>query len=265
MNRSLRSCLVAICLVAFASDAPAAAPADGAAFGIEIGATPESVAQALARRYRDCSVVKSVYHALPGDDARPIAALGINPDLVYDDIGAIDVCSYSPAGNGIVDAIDARFVHPSIDSRQIAYSIEARRVFPDAAHSPTRRVQRTFEAVRAELLRTYGRPVDERRERTVSAAANRAKSLGIRENGKREDFLVRYLWSERGRLPDVERQGATCNCAGRYVKAVIEISRSPTTIPKNMFYVLSVALFVEDADLRARQDAWNAQWGRTRQ
>jgi len=44
------------------------------------------------------------------------------------------------------------------------------------------------------------------------------------------------------------------------VKAVIEISRSPSTIPKNKFYVLSVALFVEDTELRARQNAWNAQW-----
>jgi hypothetical protein len=63
-----------------------------------------------------------------------------------------------------------------------------------------------------------------------------------------------------GHLPDVENQDATCDCGGRYVKAVIEISRSPSTIPKNKFYVLSVALFVDDPELRARQDVWNAQW-----
>ena len=44
------------------------------------------------------------------------------------------------------------------------------------------------------------------------------------------------------------------------MKAIIEISRSPVTIPKNKFYVLSVTILVEDTELRARQDAWNAQW-----
>ena len=33
-----------------------------------------------------------------------------------------------------------------------------------------------------------------------------------------------------------------------------------TIYSKNKFYVLSVAVFVEDAELRAKQDVWNAQW-----
>ncbi len=133
-------------------------------------------------------------------------------------------------------------------------------MFPDVVYLATPRLRNSFDEPRAELFRTYGRPIDERRERVPSAAADLAKNLGIDRNVKREDFLVRYLWALKGRLSDVEQEDATCDCGGRYVKAIIEISRSPSTIPKNKVHVLSVTLFVKDPELRARQDAWNAQW-----
>ena len=251
---------VAIAFTAFSFAAQAAAPKQAGAFGIELGATPNIVASAFADRYRPCSAVKSIYHGVPGETTQPIAELDINPGLTFNDIGAPDVCSYSPAGDGITDSIETRFAHPDVDHNQPAFSIEAKRVWPDVVYAPVPKLRNSFDNVRAELFRIYGRPIDERREQIASSAANLAFSLGIGQNVKREDFLVRYLWATKGRLPDVENQDATCDCGARYVKAVIEISRSPSTIPKNKFYVLSVALFVEDPDLRARQDLWNAQW-----
>jgi hypothetical protein len=257
---SMRFRFIAICLIAACADAPAAAPKPAAAFGIELGAKPESVAGTLAERYSICSVAKSVYHEMPGETAEHIAALEINPGLAFNDIGAPDVCSYSPAGEGITDSVEVRFVHREIDPTQIAYSIEAKRVYPDIVYSSVPRLRNSFDELRAELFKTYGRPIDERRERVASSAANLAASLGIGQNVKREDYLVRYLWSRKGRLSEVENEEVRCDCDERYVKAVIEISRSPSTIPKNKFYVLSVALFIEDPDLRARQEVWNAQW-----
>jgi len=68
------------------------------------------------------------------------------------------------------------------------------------------------------------------------------------------------LWAAKGRLPDADREGAGCDCADRYIQAVIEISRSPATTPPNKLYALSLRLFVADTALRRRQDAWSAQW-----
>jgi hypothetical protein len=126
-------------------------------------------------------------------------------------------------------------------------------------------LRNSFDELRAELLRTYGRPIDERRERVASSAANLAASLGIGDDVAREDYLVRYLWAAKGRLAKTEHEDAACDCGGPYVKAIIEISRSPSTVPRNKYYVLSVILRVEDPDLRIRQDAWNAQWQQRKQ
>ena len=257
--------IIVIGLIAVSFGARAAAPKQAMAFGVELGASPQAVAGSLGERYRPCSAVKSIYHELPGEHVQHIAELDINPGLTFNDIGAPDVCSYSPAGDGITDSIETRFAHPDIDRNQPAFSIEAKRVWPDVVYAPVPKLRNSFDDVRAELFRIYGRPIDERRERIASSAANLAASLGIGQNVKRDDYLVRYLWATKGRLPAVENQDATCDCGGPYVKAVIEISRSPSTIPKNKFYVLSVALFVEDPDLRARQDVWNAQWLRPKQ
>jgi hypothetical protein len=121
------------------------------------------------------------------------------------------------------------------------------------------KIKYSFEKARAELFRTYGRPTDVREEKITSAAADLARSLGIDKNVRREDKLVRYLWASKGRLPE-DLQSPVCECGSRYVAAALEISSSPSTILKNQYFVLSLSIFVLDADLGARQDQWNAQW-----
>lgn len=190
---------------------------------------------------------------------KQIAALAINPGLASHDPGTLSLCTHSPAGQDLTDAIDVRFAHPEVDRNQPVYSLEALRVYPDAVYAQPPRFRMSFDELSRELVRTYGKPIDERRERIASYAANQMKSLGIDKNVKREDYVVRYLWAKAGRLTDAGYEDAACECTGRYVKAVIEISRSPSTIPRNTFYVLSVKLLVEDPDLRGRQDAWNAR------
>jgi hypothetical protein len=231
-----------------------------AAFGIALDATPDSVKTFLAERYKPCRVGSSVYRHRMGEAEASIAAIEINPGLAQHDPGSLNLCAYSPAGDGVTDAIDARFTHPDVDRNQPLYSLEVFRAYPDVVHTGPPRVRIAFDDVRSELFRTYGKPIDQRRERIASSAANRATSLGIYKNVKREDYVVRYLWASEGRLPDVEHDDIGCDCTGRYVKAIIEISRSPSTIPKNKFYALSVKLVVEDPDLHTRQAAWNAQW-----
>ena len=72
---------------------------------------------------------------------------------------------------------------------------------------------------------------------------------------------MRYLWGLQGRLPAREFENSTCaDCGGVYVKAEIEMTRSPETVPKGKPFALSLRLVAEDPALRKRQEAWNAQW-----
>jgi hypothetical protein len=256
--KSLR--IVAYAGLLGASGVLAAPPARLGALGFALGSTPTAALSTFERDYKPCNPVRSIYHESPGDRGPITAGLSVNPGLIYNDIGAPDVCSFSPAGDGITDAIEAKFAHPDVDGSQLMYSLEVQRLYPDVVYGHPARLRNTFDAIRAELFRTYGKPIDERREGITSAAANLAASLGIGKEVKRQDYLVRYLWVAKGRLLDQEFEEATCRCDGPYVKAVIEISSSPSTIPKNTFYVLSVTISAADQNLRTRQNAWNAQW-----
>jgi hypothetical protein len=263
--------LVAAAALAIAAPAGAAqlAAAAGAppteAFGIGLGASPAAVAAVLARDYPPCAAVRSIYRAGAGAAAAPLAVLSVNQGLATNDPGSVDICSHSPAGQGITDSIEAKFVHPGIEPEQPVYSLKAHRLYPDAIYGAPPHLRKTFDALRDELFRRYGKPVDERRERVATGAANLATSMGIGRQVQREDFRVRYLWAANGRLVDEEYEDSTCRCSGPYVKATIEMSRSPQALPgrpKNVFYVLAVTLTVENQALAATQNEWNAQWQR---
>jgi len=238
----------------------AAPPRQTAAFGLALDATPESVRSFLARRYAPCNVARSIYRNPSSGTAPRTAELAINAGLAAHDPASLSPCTYSPAGDGMMDSVEARFTHPDVDPKQPLYWLQVFRAYPDVVHAVPPRVRTSFDDVRNELFRTYGKPSDERRERIVSYAASTEASLGVVKKVKREDWLVRYLWAAKGRLPDADREGAGCDCADRYIQAVIEISRSPATTPPNKLYALSLRLFVEDPALRRRQDAWSAQW-----
>ena len=238
----------------------AAPPKQTAAFGVALDATPEVVRTFLAQRYDRCNVARSVYRQRSGDTAPRTAGLAINPGLAAHDPASLTPCTYSPAGEGIVDAIEARFAHPDVDPQQRLYWLEAFRAYPDVVQTDPPRVRITFETVRSELFRTYGKPIDERRERIVSYAASAATSLGVARKVRRDDYLMRYLWAAQGRLREAAQDEAACECTGRHVEAIIEISRSPSTVPRNQLYPLSLRLIVVDPALRRGQDAWNARW-----
>ena len=254
---------VAIVVSMFSELADCAEPREAAAFGIALGETPEAVKTFFDARYKECTIDHLVYRV--GDDGkRHTAALAVNLGLAAHDPSSLVPCVSSPAGNDITDSIEARFAHPDVDPDRRLYSLLAFREYPDSVYARPPRVRTTFDEVRKALFKTYGKPIEERRERVASAAANRIKSLGLAANVKREDYLVRYLWAVGGRLPEVEIEDAPCDCKARFVKAVIEISRSPSTLPANTFYVLSIKLVVEDPDLRARQSAWDTRWRQQR-
>ena len=237
----------------------AAPPKRTAAFGLALDAPPDTVKRFLAERYAPCNIGRSVYRNHPGDSAPPTAELAINGGLAAHDPASLIPCTYSPAGDGMVDSVEARFMHPDVDRKQPLYWLQVYRAYPDVVHAVPPRIRTSFDDVRSELFRTYGKPSDERTERVVSYAASTETSLGVVKKVKREDYLVRYLWSAKGRLTGTDPEAAACDCADRYVEAVIEISQSPATKPPNKRYVLSLRLLVEDPAWRRRQDAWNAQ------
>jgi hypothetical protein len=214
----------------------------------------------LARNYPHCAPVRWPYHESPTHPGEVIGGLAINPGLAHNDMGRLDLCPDSPGGEGLTDGVELRFAHPDVDPNQPLYFIEVKRVFPDIVYSDDKHVAAPFDSLRAQLIRKYGAPADQRQQAVASSSANLAHSLGIGPKVERHDYVVRYLWSKTGRLPAEEQENTICKCGGPYVEAEIEISRSPLTQPKNRTYVLSERLLLQDPDLAERQDAWNRRW-----
>jgi hypothetical protein len=77
--------------------------------------------------------------------------------LTAQDIAPQDLCAYSPAGDGVTDAMDARFLHPTIAPEQRVYFLEVQRSYPDVVYAPRPVLPNSFDGIRAELVRLYGR------------------------------------------------------------------------------------------------------------
>lgn len=251
MTRTL-SALGALCLCLGICQARGEAPKRFEVDGLALGQTPEAVRSVLAARWPHCAILPSIYHESAGYPNDVTAILDIAR-------GTLDECRVEHAGSETEDSLSVTFAHPSIAANQPAYQIDIERAYPDVAVVKNARILYPFDKVRDELFRIYGRPIDERREKITSAAADLATSLARGVGIKREDQLVRYLWASSGKL-DADRYSTRCGCGPRYVKADLEITRSPSTNPKNQLYVVSLHVVIRDDDLGAKQDVWNAQW-----
>ena len=253
-NAKSQSVLVFVVLGLAATLAHAELPRRMTAFGLAIGQTPEVVRSIIERRYPNCPILPSFYHESPGYPTGVTALFDVAR-------GTLDTCQGAPEGKDLSDALTVTFAHPSVAAAQPAYQIDVERAFPDAALVQNGRIQYSFEKIRSELFRTYGRPLEVHRDRTVSSAADLEHSLSIGSNVRREDYRIRYLWATQGHVVE-DMEHATCECGPRYVQASLEISRSPSTHPGNQYFVLSLHLVLRDAELGAQQDKWNAQWVR---
>ena len=174
--------------------------------------------------------------------------------------GVAGPCVSSPSGRRtITDSIEARFAHPDVDADQRLYSLLVFREYPDVVYAQPLACGRPFDEVRKALFRTYGKPISEvRRERVASASPTASEPRAWRATSARglPGPLSLGGRGHSARAPSTKTPPAIARA--RYVKAAIEISRSPSTKPPNAFYVLSLKLLVEDPDLRA-PDAWNAR------
>lgn len=227
-------------------------PKQTTAFGLALGQTPATVESILSRRYPGCGILPSYYHESPEYTSAVTALFDIAR-------GTVDECQGSPEATDAKDSLTVIFTHPSIAESQPAYQIDLDRNYPDPALVRNGKIVYSFDRIRAELFRIYGRPTEERREKIRSAAADLGKSLSLDASVRREDYRVRYLWATNGHVSE-NLETPICDCGTRYVEAFLEISRSPSTNPKNQYFVLFLHVFIRDAELGARQDKWNAQW-----
>ena len=244
------------------SAANAEAPKSSTVAGLQLGDTPQSIVQRLKTRYPHCDHQRSAYRPMPGETAGPLAIVAINE-------GTMNMCQGTPEGDDSTDIVIVRFAHPSIAADRGAFEILVNRLYPDPLLTPRRQVRYTLDKVLADLKRRYGRPTDEHSERAKSQSASIAASLGVAPDVKRDDRFIRLLWATKGRLDHVQGDSGghghahyECDCGDRYLIADIETTRSPATRPANRAYVTRVSLFMQQADVRGRQDAWNAQWQR---
>ncbi len=246
--------LAALLLMSCAEYEHAELPRQLSAFGIALGESPEKVSSTLSRLYSRCAVATSIYHESEGYPPEVVALLEIRRGTLTD-------CRAGPAGADVADAVSATFAHPSLSPDQPLYQLDVQRTYPDVVLEKQRRISHSFDKLRAELTRTYGKPTQELTEKISSTSADLAKSLEIGQDIRREDRLVRLLWASKGRV-QTSRESLACDCGERYVRADIEISRSPSTTPKNQFYVLLLNIFIQDAPIAAKQEIWNSQWQR---
>jgi hypothetical protein len=253
-GRRLASSLGLLLVASTLTLAHAEPPGSGTVAGLSLGDTPSSIVAGLREKYPQCDLQRSIYHALPGEKAGPLAIVAINE-------GTINLCHGSPEDANSTDHITVRFAHPAVAADRGAFEIHVDRHYPDPALSPQKQVRYPLDKVMARLQSEYGRPSDEKRERRPSASAGLAKSLGVGADVKRDDETLRLLWAPKGRLV-ADEDPAKCDCGDRYVIAEIEVTRSPVTRPANRPYVTRLSVFVQQADVRRRQDAWNAQWVR---
>jgi hypothetical protein len=252
--------LLVLLLLIAAGRARAEAPRHTDVWGFALDVTPISGAALLAEHYPHCAAVRTVYHRSASHQDEVTSALDINAGLIESDPAISDACADSPGPPGTFDGIELRFLHPELDAAQRLYRVDAKRVFTDPVYARDKRIVESFETMRAALFRKYGKPTAARRDKTISASQSLARSLGMHADVEREDYVVRYLWSRKGTLPEGDREDFRCDCGGPYVEAEIEISRSPATVPKNRYYVLSARFRLEDPQHGEAQDAWNAQW-----
>jgi hypothetical protein len=248
----IRSALCVAIAASTLSSANAEAPGSPSVAGIRLGDAPAKVTDFLRKQYPPCDHQRSIYHASPGETAGPLAQVAINE-------GTMNVCQGTPEGPDSTDALVVRFAHPAVDPERGTFEIHLDRHYPDPALASAKQIRYPYDKLLAQLRRQYGKPIDERRDRVASTSASMAKSLGIGDTVKREDYLVRLLWAPTGKLGKDEITGE-CDCGDRYVRAEIEISRSPVTRPANRYYVVRLALFTRDAGVHRRQSAWDRQW-----
>jgi hypothetical protein len=227
-------------------------PKQTTAFGLALGQTPATVEAILSQRYPGCGILPSYYHETPEYPSNVTALFDIAR-------GTLDECMAVPEGKDLKDSLTVIFTHPSIAESQPAYQVDIDRNYPDPALVRNGKIVYSFDQIRAELFRIYGRPTEERRENITSGAASLERSILPNANARREDYRVRYLWATQGHVSD-NLEVPICDCGARYVEAFLEISRSPTTNPKNQYFVLFLHIFIRDSELGARQDKWNAQW-----
>jgi len=240
--------------------ANAEAPKSRTIAGLRLGDTPAAIVEWLKANYSQCRPQRSVYHALPGEATGPLAIVAINE-------GTMEVCEGTPEGSDSTDVIVVRFAHPSIVADRGVFEILTERQYPDPLLSAKKQVRYPLDKVMANLRKQYGRPTEERRERHAATPANPGAPAGAAVT--REDQTIRLLWASKGKLPEGEGQGqgaahahghVECDCGDTYVIAEIEATRSRATRPANQQYVTRLSVFGVQADVRRRQEVWNAQW-----
>jgi hypothetical protein len=125
----------------------------------------------------------------------------------------LEVCRGSPEGKDLEDSVSVTFAHPSIAEGRPGYQIDVQRAFPDVALAPRGKIIYSFDKLRAELFRVYGRPLEQRMEAITPAAADLEKTLSVGTKVKRDDRRVQYLWAAQGHLEE-NLETPTCNLRG---------------------------------------------------
>jgi hypothetical protein len=208
--------------------------------GIALGSTPELVRHALEQRFPDCPMTINGYRDESGKVTHVVASFEIEP--------LINQCGEETASTDVSEAVEARFAHPDVDSRQPLFALKVTRRF--ARPISNRLVRYRLSDVESGLIEKYGSPVDRQQTRTVYSP-DYVMKFGLKGRfTPTEKVIVRYLWAKAG---SANEKSATSDWGPSYVRAEIELENAKEVLPKGALYVVSVHIEAIDRVLDDRE------------
>jgi len=239
-----------------AQSAEAALPKDKSIQGFGLGMGADKAMDLLASAYPACEISKS-YQPESGSNAMSGILAGYAVET--GEIGNT-VKKFGCNTTDMIDKLNLKLVNVESDLGQPVYEISLLRFYGDPAIDAIMPIKYQFDSIRKSLFEQYGNPSGQLRIKTSTNQPS-AKIKGRKPATPANDYEsynITYVWGGKG----LRAQTLTyCmeHCGDYYLTANINIVKRKSLLPKNTFYVRSIALKLVDSVLEEKQFDWSYQ------
>lgn len=257
----LMACTLAGSLLAQTA-AEAAAPLKRSVENFELGMSADKAMELMTQTYPGCAIKRGNHKEDSGEMTDILTEYTV-------DAGELDkvtrqlVCNDSER---IADRVTLKFVNPDSNPSQPVYEIALRRSYGDPEKF-AEQADYTLDEISKQLFAKYGKPSAQMRARTTSvndpspppaskgkSKKNKAAPVPASPDAV-ESYNVVYVWGGPGLKPQLF---SFCmeKCGNYYMTADLVIFKKGKQLPKNTFYVKSLAIRMIDTQLDAKQYDW---------
>lgn len=236
--------------------AEAALPKDKSIQGFALGMDADKAMDLLASAYPACEISKS-YQPESGSNAMSGILAGYAVET--GEIGNI-VKKFGCNTTDMIDKLNLKLLNVESDVGQPVYEISLLRFYGDPSIDAIMPIKYQFDSIRKSLFEQYGNPSGQLRIKTSTNQPS-AKIKGRKPATPANDYEsynITYVWGGKG----LRAQTLTyCmeHCGDYYLTANINIVKRKSLLPKNTFYVRSIALKLVDSVLEEKQFDWSYQ------